>query len=163
MRFVLVDRILRLDKNKGGIFLKNVTQSEDYFARYPLGSGFMPGSFILEAFELASNLLIGFSKDFTVFPRLRQISNAAFKSSVLAGDQMELSVFLGCQDAHGVEVRGEANVNGKAVAEATLEFSLNHGKDDGKVKAHCSRLQTLYNLLSADPLDRARGIWLFGS
>lgn len=163
MRFILLDRILKLEKNKAGVFLKNVTQSEDSFSLYPLGSGIMPGTFILEGFEQASSLLIGFSYDFALFPRLQQISNADFKTYVLPGDQLEFSLSLGRQDANGIRVKGEANANGKMVAEATLGFSLIEGENDKKAKAHCTRLQSLYRLLSSDPVDRARGILVFGS
>jgi len=163
MRFVLVDRILRLEKDRGGIFLKNVTQSEDFCGGTFPGSGVMPGPFILEAFEQASQLLIGFSRGFTYSPKLRQISHATFKSCVRAGDRLELSLTLGSQDENRIRVSGRAQADGKAAAEATLEFSLTDGRKDKAAQAHCRRLQSLYDVVSSDPVDRARGIVVFRS
>jgi 3-hydroxymyristoyl/3-hydroxydecanoyl-(acyl carrier protein) dehydratase len=163
MRFVLVDRILKVEKDQGGLFLKNVTQSEDFCGGCFPGLGVMPGSFILEAFEQAAHLLIAFSRNFAYSPKLRQISNATLKSCARAGDQLKLSLTLGSQEGNRVRVSGRAEANGKVVAEATLEFSLTDGKKDKEAEAHCRRLQSLYDVVSSDPVDRGRGILVFKS
>ncbi len=155
MRFILIDRILRLEKGKEGLFLKNVSQSEDYFADHFPGSPIMPGSLILEGFEQGSKLLVAFTHGFSFYPELHHISKAVFKHYVLPGDQLQIFLSLVQGDGKEVRVDGQARANDKIVAEARLEFKLIDRNSDAEAEEHCRSLETLYHLLSSDPVSRA--------
>lgn len=154
MRFILVDRILRVEKGKEGLFLKNVSQSEDYFADHFPESPVMPGALILEGFEQASQLLIGFSREFVSYPNLDQVIKATFRHFVIPGDQLEISVSVLRQDGERIWVKGKAQSRERLVAEATLVFLLVDGKSGEKAAEHCRRLERTYRLLSSEPVER---------
>lgn len=155
MRFILVDRILRIERGKEGVFLKNVTQSEDYFADHFPGCPIMPGVLILEGFAQGCQLLIAHSHDFRTYPGMRRLSKVAFKRYVLPGDSLELSVAISRQNGREVWVEARAHAKDKLMAEATMEFELIDGMASGETQDHCRRLESLYQLLSSDPVARA--------
>jgi len=155
VRFILIDRILEIEKGKAGVFFKNVTQSEDYFSDHFPGTPIMPGVLILEGFDQASQFLISSSHDFTLYPELKQVLKVAFKHYVVPGDQLHFDLGIVYEDEREAVVRGRARSNGRVVTEATLKFDLIHAQRDTGVEAHCQYLKSLYNLLSSDPLGRA--------
>lgn len=155
MRFILLDRILSIEKDKRGTFLKNVTQSEDFFSDHFPESPIMPGVLILESFDQASQLLLGYGHDFTCYPELKQVLKVSFRHYVLPGDQVQVSLELVDKNEEEAVIKANAEVNGRIVSEATMIFTLVQGDRDAESKAHCQRLQSLYRLLSSDPLGRA--------
>ena len=155
MRFILVDRILGIEKGKEGSFVKNVSQSEDYFADHFPESPVMPGVLILESFDQASQFLVGYSHDFARCPELKQILRVSFKHYVVPGDQLHIRLVVVREDEREAVIKANAGVNGKIVAEATLKFTLVKEDQDNETKTRCQHLRTLYDLLSSDPLGRA--------
>ncbi|MFQ5903109.1 MAG: 3-hydroxyacyl-ACP dehydratase FabZ family protein [Candidatus Binatia bacterium] len=155
MRFILIDRILKMEEGKEGLFLKNVSQSEDYFADHFPGSPIMPGSLILEGFEQGSQLLIAFTHNFAFYPEIHHISRATFKHYVLPGDQLQIFLSLAQGDGKEVRVKAKARANDRVMAEATLGFTLIDRKSDAEAAERCCRLEALYHLLSTDPIARA--------
>lgn len=154
MRFILVDRILRIERGKGGSFVKNVSQSEDYFTDHFPESPIMPGVLILESFDQASQCLVGYNHGFTSYPELKQVLKVSFKHYVVPGDQLHINLRVVREDEEAV-IKADAGVNGKIVAEATLKFALIQEGRDAETKAHCQRLKALYDHLSSDPVGRA--------
>ncbi|MBI3988108.1 MAG: beta-hydroxyacyl-ACP dehydratase [candidate division NC10 bacterium] len=159
MRFILIDRVLKMEKGKEALLIKNVSNSEDYFSDHFPGSPIMPGSLILEGFEQASHLLIGFSLDFSFSPVLRRISNGKFKRFVRPGDQLQLHVRLVDEGQEAAQVKAKAQVDGKTMAEATLHFTLVDAKEDEEAGRACRRLKEFYELLTADPVKDAWESW----
>ncbi len=49
MRYLLIDRVLRLERNKSVLAIKNVTLSEDVYADHFPGFPVMPGALMIEA------------------------------------------------------------------------------------------------------------------
>ncbi len=158
MRFILVDRILKMEKGKEALLIKNVSFSEDYFSDHFPGFPVMPGSLILETFEQASHLFIGFSLDFGFRSTLHRISNGKFRHFVRPGDQLHLHVQLVQQGKDAAQVRAKALVDGRTVAEATLHFTLVEARDEEAGRA-CRRLKEFYDLLTSDPVKEALEGW----
>ncbi|QKJ67845.1 MULTISPECIES: 3-hydroxyacyl-ACP dehydratase FabZ [Deefgea] len=92
--FLLVDRVLELEKGKSVVALKNVSMNEPFFQghfpKYPV----MPGVLILEALAQAAGILTfksiepAPSEDTILF--YAGIDNARFKRQVVPGDQLIL-------------------------------------------------------------------------
>jgi 3-hydroxyacyl-[acyl-carrier-protein] dehydratase len=120
MRFILLDRILALDKGQRIRALKNVALSEDIFEYHFPGFPVLPGAFLLESFEEASILLIEATQDYSVLPTLRCLRNAKYRRFVRPGAQL----LVEAEFAAPLETRCRASVEGREVASADLEFSL---------------------------------------
>jgi len=96
--FLLIDRVLQLEKGVSLKALKNVTANEPiftgHFPQYPV----FPGVLILEAMAQASAVLA--FKEFDGYPGpetlylLAGIDNARFKREVVPGDSMIIDVEL---------------------------------------------------------------------
>ena len=155
MRFILLDRILAMEKGRSGSFLKNVTRSEDFFADHFPEFPIMPGVLMLEGFVQASQLLLGYTHGFSCYPELRQVLRVAFKHYVVPGDQLYIDLKIAEQDSEGAAVKAEAKVNDRTVAEATLGFVFVRAGRDVEANAHCQRLKSLCDHLSSDPIGRA--------
>jgi 3-hydroxyacyl-[acyl-carrier-protein] dehydratase len=122
--FLLVDRVLELEKGKRIKALKNVTMNEPYFVGHFPHRPVMPGVMILEALAQAAAILafdnMGvFPDDKTVF-YFAGIDAARFKRPVEPGDQLVLNVTLDRMKAGIVKFSAQATVDGAIVAEAEL-------------------------------------------
>ncbi|HYL81377.1 MAG TPA: 3-hydroxyacyl-ACP dehydratase FabZ family protein, partial [Candidatus Acidoferrum sp.] len=124
MRFLLVDRILRLEQGKEAVVLKNVSNSEDFFADHFPGRPVMPGCLILESCDQAARLLLASSSGFRRLPRLEQIANGKFRYFVQPGDSLQVHVRVLSQNPQGATVRASASVGDRLVAQASLEYRL---------------------------------------
>lgn len=155
MRFILLDRILEIKKGREGSFLKNVSQSEDYFTDHFPESPIMPGVLILESFDQASQFLVSAGHDFACYPELRQVRRVAFKHYVLPGDQLLVHLSVVSEENEKVAIAASAETRGRIAAEATLLFDLIPGGRDEEAQARCGRIKRLYEALSADPFETA--------
>lgn len=157
MRFILFDRVIDFRKGEEMVLLKNVSQSEDYFTDHFPGFPLVPGSIILGGFEQGGELLLAASHDFSLRPVLKRLSRASFRHFVLPGDQLRITLTL--DGAAPTQVRALAQVDGRKVADARLEFSLERPDGDAKVLAACERLKSLYGLLTSTPLSKVWDLW----
>ncbi len=122
--FLLVDRVLELEKGKRIKALKNVTMNEPYFVGHFPHRPVMPGVMILEALAQAAAILafdnMGvFPDDKTVF-YFAGIDAARFKRPVEPGDQLMLNVTLDRIKSSIVKFTAQATVDGALAAEAGL-------------------------------------------
>ena len=157
MRFILFDRIVELKKGREATLLKNVTQSEDYFTDHFPGYPVVPGSIILGSFEQGAEMLLGASFDFSMLPVLRSLSRVSFRRFVLPGDQIEIS--LAMDPATPTQIRASGQVEGKRVADARLNFSLECPDGNGEVLAACERLKHFYELMTSSPITKVWALW----
>ena len=154
MRFILIDRILSIAGGREGSFLKNVAQSEDFFADHFPGSPIMPGVLMLEGFVQASQLLLAYTHGFSCYPELKQVFKVSFKHYVVPGDQLYIDLKVAQDERQGATVKAEAKVNDRTVAEATLGFVFVRAERDVEANTHCQRLKSLCDDLSSDPVGR---------
>lgn len=151
MRFLFVDRIIALDPGRAIETLKNVSATEDVFDDHFPGYPIFPGALVVETFEQASQLLIGVSHDFTRVGRLRGVEQAVFRHFVRPGDQLRVRCARSAGDDSAWTVSASAEVDGRRVASATLDFALVPAVDDDK--AHAERLRETVRVLRAAPVD----------
>jgi 3-hydroxyacyl-[acyl-carrier-protein] dehydratase len=126
--FLLVDRVLELDKGKRIKALKNVTMNEPFFAGHFPNRPVMPGVMMLEALAQASAILAFDNVDVrpddnTVFYFVG-IDNARFKKPVEPGDQLMLHATLERSKAGVVKFAAHATVNDTIVVSADLMCTM---------------------------------------
>jgi len=124
MRYLMLDRILELEKGVSIVGVKNVTQSEDFFTHHFPDFPVMPGALTLEAMAQTAGRLICVSRDFSVRPMLLSVDNARFRHPVRPGDQMIIKAELQGLGSRKAEVGVTAQVAGRIVADARLGFVL---------------------------------------
>ena len=126
--FLLVDRVLELDKGKRIKALKNVTMNEPFFAGHFPNRPVMPGVMMLEALAQASAILAFDNVDVrpddnTVFYFVG-IDNARFKKPVEPGDQLVMHATLERSKAGVVKFAAHATVNDTIVVSADLMCTM---------------------------------------
>lgn len=97
--FLLVDRVIELEKGKRIVAIKNVSINEPFFQGHFPGHPVMPGVLLIEAMAQSAGLLIqitggaGSSDDNPLF-YLVKIDKARFNAKVVPGDQLRLEATL---------------------------------------------------------------------
>jgi len=128
--FLLIDRILELERKKRIVAIKNVTVNEPFFVGHFPGFPIMPGVLIVEAMAQTGGVLLLSEVDnhgdqLVVFTG---IEKARFRRQVVPGDQLRLEVAtLSWKLTHGiiaVRMEGKAFVNSKLVCEGIVSAQL---------------------------------------
>jgi len=122
--FVLVDRVLDIEKGKRIRALKNVTINEPFFMGHFPKRPVMPGVLMLEALAQAAALLSFDALDMqidddTVY-YFAGIDGARFKRPVEPGDQLLLDVTIDRMKAGIFKFKGRALVGEELAAEADM-------------------------------------------
>lgn len=121
--FLLIDRVLEMDLDKGYILAqKNVTFNEAFFQGHFPEAPIMPGVLILESLAQAGGVLVHLKGGENKIAILLNVNQAKFRQPVKPGDVLHLR----CQGLHfsskGGRVKAEALVEGKVAAEAEIGF-----------------------------------------
>jgi len=128
--FLLIDRVLELQRKKRIVAIKNVTINEPFFNGHFPGLPIMPGVLIVEAIAQAGGALLlteveDRSDKVMVFTG---IDRAKFRKPVSPGDQLRLEVEVtGWRSVPGMtaaKMQGYAYVGDKRVAEAVVSCQL---------------------------------------
>ena len=95
--FLLIDRVLELEKGKSLSAIKNVTINEPFFQGHFPGQPVMPGVLVLEAMAQATGLLafteMGEEHKSKLY-LLVGIDKGRFRDQVRPGDQMVLNISM---------------------------------------------------------------------
>ncbi len=122
--FLLVDRVVELDKGKSIVALKNVSMNEPFFTGHFPHRPVMPGVLMLEALAQAAALLafdtLGVTPDDKTVYYFAGIDGARFKRPVEPGDQLMLHVQLDRMKAGIFKFKSRAMVGGELAVEADL-------------------------------------------
>jgi len=120
--FLLVDRILELERGKRVVGLKNVTINEPFFEGHFPGHPIMPGVLIIEAMaQVGGMLLLGSVEDpDTKVVYFMSLDNVKFRRPVKPGDQLRFELDLTQIRGMVCKMRGVAKVDGEVVAEADM-------------------------------------------
>ena len=126
--FLLVDRVLELDKGKRIKALKNVTINEPFFEGHFPHRPVMPGVLMLEALAQAAALLSfdamdASPSDDTVY-YFAGIDAARFKRPVEPGDQLILEAELLRSKSGIFKFKTRASVDGELAVEAELTCAM---------------------------------------
>ncbi len=126
--FLLVDRVLELEKGKRIVAIKNVTINEPFFQGHFPHHPVMPGVLQIEALAQAAGIL-----SFQTMDRRSEansvyyfvgIDSARFKRPVVPGDQLRLEVQIVRVSRSIWKYAGRALVDGALAAEAELMCTL---------------------------------------
>ena len=126
--FLLVDRVIELEKNVSIRALKNVTINEPFFpGHFPIRP-VMPGVSMLEALAQAAALLSFESLDTEpgddTVVYFVGIDNARFKRPVVPGDQLILEASIDRAKAGIYRYKTRATVDGQLAVEAELMCTM---------------------------------------
>lgn len=115
MRFLFVDRIDHLVRNRRARGSKVISFEEGFLAApYPLPGEF-PRLLILEAAAQLASWLVMFSTDFRHFPVLARLEKAEIGESVFAGDRLTLDVEITSLNADGAWIQSEVSRDGRLI------------------------------------------------
>jgi 3-hydroxyacyl-[acyl-carrier-protein] dehydratase len=120
---LLVDRIVEKERSKRVVGLKNVTFNEPHFMGHFPQTPIMPGVLIIEAMAQTSAVLVVDSLGKEAEGKLvyfMSIDNAKFRKPVVPGDSLYLHLEVLQNRGPVWKFKGEAKVDGKKVAEATI-------------------------------------------
>ena len=126
--FLLVDRVLELDKGKRIKAIKNVTINEPFFGGHFPNRPVMPGVLMLEAMAQAAALLAFDTAGVTMYDNtvyyFAGIDGARFKRPVEPGDQLVMDIELDRVRAGIYKFKGSIRVDGEVVCEAELMCTM---------------------------------------
>lgn len=126
--FLLVDRVVALEKGLRITALKNVTINEPFFMGHFPHRPVMPGVLMLEALAQAAALLTfdmqDASPDAQTVYYFAGIDNARFKRPVEPGDQLMLEVELDRVRAGIYKFKARATVAGELACEGDLMCTM---------------------------------------
>jgi 3-hydroxyacyl-[acyl-carrier-protein] dehydratase len=125
--FLLLDRIIDMDRDESAVGIKNVTINEPFFQGHFPGYPVMPGVLIIEALAQTAGALCVHNSGTTDIPQIvyfMGIDNAKFRKPVVPGDQLHLHVKKIRSRGPVWRFSGEAKVHGQVVAEAEISAMI---------------------------------------
>jgi 3-hydroxyacyl-[acyl-carrier-protein] dehydratase len=123
--FLLVDRVLELEKDQRIVAVKNITSNERYFIAGPGGVPTLPASILTEAMAQAGGVLIlSKPENRSRIVYFMGIDRVRYRRPVIAGDQVRLEAEVVRLRAKMGTLRGRALVEGKVVCEGQMTFAL---------------------------------------
>ncbi len=120
--FLLVDRVLELERLKRIVAIKNVSINEAFFQGHFPGQPVMPGVLILESMAQAGGLLLlqEIKDRSNKLLYLASMNNVKFRRPIVPGDQMRVEVNILAWKGDLCKIEATAHVDDKLCAEATL-------------------------------------------
>lgn len=124
--FLLIDRVIDMERRKRIVAIKNVTVNEPVFTGHFPGYPIMPGVMIVEAIAQAGGALLltevpDRDNKLMVFTG---IERAKFRKPVVPGDQLRIEVDVIVWRTSAVKMQGRAFVDGKLACEAIVTCQL---------------------------------------
>ena len=124
--FLLIDRLMEIERKKRIVALKNVTINEPFFAGHFPNFPIMPGVLIVESIAQAGGALL-----LTEIPDRESklmvftgIERAKFRRPVVPGDQLRIEVNVINWRPRAVKMEGRVTVEGKLACEAIVMCQL---------------------------------------
>jgi 3-hydroxyacyl-[acyl-carrier-protein] dehydratase len=135
--FLLIDRVIEMERKKRIVAIKNVTANEPHFTGHFPDYPIMPGVLTIEAMAQAGGALL-----LTEIPDRENklmvftgIEDAKFRRPVVPGDQLRIEVTVLNWRSRVVKLKGVCTVEGKVAAEATITCQLVSRAPKPKVEA----------------------------
>ncbi len=128
MRFVLIDRIDRLEPGRVAEGHKCVASDEEYFRDHFPGYPLVPGVLVLESLaQLGGRLIEASVREMTgrrVLPVLAKVDRARCTRPVRPADRLDLTARLVGVTGDAARVAGVARVDGRQAAAADIMYAL---------------------------------------
>lgn len=122
--FLFVDRIVRLEKGKKAVGIKNVTMNDNFFPGHFPTRPVMPGVLMIEALAQTGGILVLTSEEHRGKVALFMAADKVkFRRLVVPGEQLELDVEILRDRARTTQLKGTARVNGEVAVEAEILIS----------------------------------------
>lgn len=121
--FLLIDRVVEVQKNVSAVGIKNVSINENFFQGHFPTHPVMPGVLIVESMAQTAAVLVVETLGPEAQGKLvyfMSIDSAKFRKPVVPGDQMRVRVVKQKSRGSIWKFDGEALVDGKVVAEAVI-------------------------------------------
>jgi UDP-3-O-[3-hydroxymyristoyl] N-acetylglucosamine deacetylase/3-hydroxyacyl-[acyl-carrier-protein] dehydratase len=123
--FLLVDKIIYLEKGKKATGIKNVSMNEYFFQGHFPGKPVMPGILIIEAMaQVGGVIMLSCEEHKGKLAYFMAANNVKFRKAVVPGDQLVIEVVAGKTRSKTGVVYATTSVDNKLVAEAELMFAL---------------------------------------
>ena len=125
--FLLVDRVLEVQKGKYCKALKNISGNEEVFQGHFPSQAVLPGVMIIEALAQTAGIVIHSGKDDASSSEIvffAGIDKAKFRIPVVPGDQLVLETSLINQRRNFWVLEGKASVDDKLAAQAEIKLML---------------------------------------
>lgn len=120
--FLMIDRVIEIDRDQSCIGIKNVTGNEPFFPGHFPGRPVMPGVLMVEGMAQTAGAICGMVNSAARPPSvlLLTIDKAKFRQPVLPGYVIEYHMRIMTRRKRMWWYRGEAKVDGQVVAEAEV-------------------------------------------
>jgi 3-hydroxyacyl-[acyl-carrier-protein] dehydratase len=124
--FLLIDRVVEMERKTRIVAIKNVTANEPHFTGHFPDYPIMPGVLMVEAMAQAGGalLLTEIEDRDSKLMVFTGIDSAKFRKAVVPGDQLRMEVKVLNWRRTAVKLQGEATVDGKVACEATITCML---------------------------------------
>jgi len=130
MRFVLIDRILDIQKGQSLHAVKNLSLAEEYLADHFPGFPVMPGVLMLEALTQAGAWLIRDLEDFAhSIIVLKQAKTIKYGSFVEPGRQLELQVNLVAHGERETSFKATGVIDGQEMVKGRITLTRYNLRD----------------------------------
>jgi 3-hydroxyacyl-[acyl-carrier-protein] dehydratase len=124
--FLLIDRVIEIERKKRIVAIKNVSINEPFFQGHFPSYPIMPGVLVIESMAQAGGALL-----LTEIPDRESklmvftgIERAKFRRPVVPGDQLRIEINVLQWKTRAVRMEGLATVEGKLACEATVMCQL---------------------------------------
>jgi 3-hydroxyacyl-[acyl-carrier-protein] dehydratase len=124
--FLLIDRVLEMERKTRIVAIKNVTANEPHFTGHFPDYPIMPGVLMVEAIAQAGGalLLTEIEDRDSKLMVFTGIEAAKFRRPVVPGDQLRIEVTVLNWRSTAVKLLGKCTVEGKLACEATITCML---------------------------------------
>jgi 3-hydroxyacyl-[acyl-carrier-protein] dehydratase len=124
MKYLLIDRIIKVVCNKELTAVKCVGLTEDYFSEHFPGYPVMPGALQIESIAQAATALIEISCDYKHKAILLMVEKAKFRKIVQPGEQLNIFVEIKLKKTDSVLIEGSITSGDRRVMECRMIMGL---------------------------------------
>jgi 3-hydroxyacyl-[acyl-carrier-protein] dehydratase len=130
--FLMIDKVVNIQKGISAVGIKNVSSNEPFFPGHFPAEPVMPGVLIVEAMAQTAGVVVVDSLgmiDQELMVYFMTIDNCRFRNKVVPGDVLELHVHVIRSRSRVFRFGGQAKVNGKLAAEAEYSAMIVNNND----------------------------------
>ncbi len=133
--FLMVDRVVNLQKNESALGIKNVSAGEPHFSGHFPSQAVMPGVLMVESMAQTAGILVVHTLGKEAEGKLvyfMAVDNARFRKLVTPGDQLRVYVKVLRSRGNVWKFEGICYVEGEKVSEATFSAMIVDNDEEKK-------------------------------